>query len=264
MALQFAKNEYAIPRGRVFFNPKNIATDQYTGEIYLGNCPGFAIAIETTKAEHFSSETGLRQKDESILVEVKRTGSITCDNMNAKNVAMYLSGTFGPINQAAGNVTGEALTVIPGRFYQLGASATAPVGVRKVSDVEVKSEDGVTTYAAGSDYMLEADRGILQILEGGTITAGKIAVDYQHAAATWMGVRTGSEGEIKGSLRVASDNATGENRDFFMPEVSLVPSGNLPVIAEGTDFTQMQFDADVLKPANGEAIYVDGVPQLVP
>lgn len=57
-----------------------------------------------------------------------------------------------------------------------------------------------------------------------------------------------------------SDNATGDQRDFYMPRVSLVPSGEIPVIAEGTDFAQMTFDADVLKPANGEAIYVDGMP----
>ena len=29
--------------------------------------------------------------------------------------------------------------------------------------------------------------------------------------------------------------------------------------ADGTDFAKMDFDADVLKPANGEAIYVDGM-----
>lgn len=258
MALQFRKNEYVIPRGRVFFNPIDPATDQYLGEIYLGNCPSFTIAIETEKAEHYSSETGLRQKDASVLLEVKRNGSLTCDNMNAANVALFLSGSFGTVTQTTGNVTGEAISVIPGRYYQLGTTPTAPAGARKVSAVVVKN--GATTYTAGTDYVLDADRGILQILATGTIAAGAITVDYTRAAATWEGIRTGGTGELKGALRVASDNATGGNRDFFMPEVSLIPSGELPVIADGTDFAQMQFSADVLKPANGEAIYVDGLP----
>ena len=115
MALIYDKNQYTIPRGRVFFNPINEATDAYLGEIYMGNCPSFSISIETEKAEHFSSETGLREKDASVLLEVKRNGSITCDNMNSANVALFLSGSTGEITQAAGPVVDEAITVIPGR-----------------------------------------------------------------------------------------------------------------------------------------------------
>lgn len=262
MALTYAKNQYTIPRGRVFFNPINDATDEYLGEIYLGNCPSFGISIETEKAEHYSSETGLREKDASVVLEVKRSGSLTCDNMSMANVALFLSGTTGTITQAAGTVTDEEITVIPGRYYQLGLAPATPVGARNVSAVVVKDSTGVTTYTAGDDYMLDAARGTLQILatSTSTITAGTIEVTYTKAAVTWDGIRSGSSGELLGALRVVSDNATGANRDFYLPRVSLVPSGDLPVIADGTDFAQMQFDADVLKPANGEAIYVDGMP----
>lgn len=263
MALIFAKNQYTIPRGRTFFNPIDSATDEYLGEIYMGNCPGFSISIETEKAEHYSSETGLREKDASVVLEVKRSGSLTCDNMSGANTALFLSGSTGKVTQASATVTDEEITVIPGRYYQLGLSALTPVGARKVSAVTVKSADGATTYAAGTDYVLDADRGTLQILSGGTIVAGKIKAGYTKAAVEWEGIRSGSSGELRGALRVASDNATGANRDFYMPLVSLIPSGDLPVIADGTDFAQMQFDADVLKPANGEAIYVDGMPLAV-
>lgn len=258
MALTYAKNQYTIPRGRVFFNPLNDATDEYQGEICLGNCPSFGISIETEKAEHYSSETGLREKDASVVLEVKRSGSLTCDNMSMSNVALFLSGSTGTITQAAGTVTDEEIKVIPGRYYQLGLAPATPVGARNVSAVMVKN--GATTYVAGTDYMLDAARGTLQILPGGTIAASTIKVTYTTAAVTWDGIRSGSSGELVGALRVVSDNATGANRDFFMPRVSLVPSGELPVIADGTDFASMQFDADVLKPANGEAIYVDGMP----
>lgn len=264
MALTHAKNEYTIPRGRVYFNPINAATDEPQGEIYLGNCPGFTIAIETEKAEHYSSETGLREKDASVLLEVKRNGSITCDNMNSANVALFISGSTGDVTQTAATVTDETINVIPGRYYQLGLGPTTPVGARMVSAVVVTDAAGTTTYTAGTDYALDPERGRLQIIAGGTIVAGAIKVDYTRAAAKWTGIRSGSAGELLGALRVVSDNATGGNRDFFMPRVSLVPSGDLPVIADGTDFSQMQFDADVLKPANGEAIYVDGMPVAVP
>lgn len=260
MALIYAKNEYTIPRGRVFFNPINAATDELMGEIYLGNCPGFTVSIETEKAEHFSSETGLKQKDASVTLEVKRSGSVTCDNVNSANIALFLSGSTGTQTQAAATGTTETITVIPGRYYQLGLGPTTPVGARKVSNVVVKDSTGTTTYAAGTDYALDAERGRLQIIASGTIVAGDIKVTYDTAATSWDGIRSGSSGELVGAMRVVSDNATGKNRDFYMPRVSLVPSGELPVIADGTDFAQMKFDADVLKPANAEAIYVDGMP----
>ena len=60
--------------------------------------------------------------------------------------------------------------------------------------------------------------------------------------------------------RVLADNASGGNRDYYMPLVNLTPSGDLPVIQDGTDFVSMTFDADIQKPSNGEAIYVDGRP----
>lgn len=260
MALVYSQNQYAIPRGRVFFNPINSATDEFLGEIYLGNCPSMGISIETEKAEHYSSETGLREKDASVVLEVKRSGALQCDNMSGSNVSLFLSGTTGTVTQASGSVTDEVISVLPGRYYQLGLAPSTPVGARKVSTVVVKDSTGTTTYVAGTDYMLDADRGRLQILATGTIVAGNIKASYAKAAVTWEGIRSGSSGELLGALRIVSDNATGDKRDFYMPRVSLVPSGELPVIAEGTDFASMQFDADILKPANGEAIYVDGMP----
>lgn len=260
MALTYSQNKYTIPRGRVFFNPINTATDEYLGELYMGNCPSLGLSIETEKAEHYSSETGLREKDASVVLEVKRTGSLTCDNMSGTNVALFLSGSTGTITQAGASVTDEVIDVIPGRYYQLGLGVSTPVGARKVSAVVVTNSAGTTTCVAGTDYLLDADRGRLQILATGTIVAGEIKVDYTKAATTWEGIRSGAAGELLGALRIVSDNATGDQRDFYMPRVSLVPSGEIPVIAEGTDFAQMTFDADVLKPANGEAIYVDGMP----
>jgi hypothetical protein len=40
--------------------------------------------------------------------------------------------------------------------------------------------------------------------------------------------------------------------------VALSPTGELPLIQDGTDYSQFGFDVEVLKPDNGEAVYVDG------
>lgn len=259
MPLVYEKNQYAIPRGRVFFDPFD-ANENLTGEIAMGNCPGVNLTIETEKAEHFSSEKGLREKDAALTVQVNRTGQITCDNMSAANFALWLSGTRTAVSQAATPVTAEMRDVMPGRFYQLGATSANPLGVRNVSAVTVKNEAGTTTYVAGTDYNVDLETGRIQIIDGGAITADTVQFGYTPAAGTFERVKSGATAELSGALRIVSDNASGGNRDFFMPKVTLTPTGDLPIIAEGVEFVQMQFGLEVLKSANAEAIYADGRP----
>jgi hypothetical protein len=263
MGLVHVTNEYAIPRGRVYFDPFD-ANGAGTGEIPLGNCPGFTFTAETEKAEHFSSEAGLAEKDAALIVKVNRTGSLTCDNFSLDNLALFVSGSKETQAQAAGDVVGEQHKVIAGRLYQLGQSPAAPAGARDVTDVVVKSSDGLTTYELGADYNTDPALGVVQILVGGDIDSGDtVKIDYKTTAKSWPRVKSGSTAEVSGALRVRADNASGANRDWYFPKVTLTPSGEIPVIQEGTDFTQMQFGVEVLKSANREAMYIDGRPVAV-
>jgi hypothetical protein len=262
MALQHESNAYQIPRGRVLFDPIDQNTGLLTGEGPLGNCPAFTVSIESTKSDHYSSETGLRQKDASVTVEVTRTPKITCDNVSPENLARYLSGTLETITQASGMVVDENIKVIPGRHYQIGRTDSNPAGARNITAVVVKSDDATpVTYVVGTDYLLDLALGRLQILIGGAIADGDVLeVSYTRPAATWKRIKTGAVTELSGALRVISDNASGEDRDYYMPKVTMSPSGDLPLIAEGTDFVKMEFTVEILKPASAEAIYVDGRP----
>lgn len=257
MAIQHITNEYAIPRGRVYFDRFDGA-GLPTGEIALGNCPGFSFTADTEKAEHFSSEAGLAEKDASLIVKVNRTGKLTCDNFSLNNLALFVSGSVETQTQAAGTIAAEPHTVSPGRTYQLGAGALAPAGVRFISAVSVKGAGALPIYDLGEDYVLDLEQGRLQIVEGGAIAdATAIEVTYTTSAKSWPRVKSGATAEVSGSLRVIADNASGTNRDWYMPKVTLTPSGDLPIIQEGTDFTTMEFGVEVLKSANREALYVD-------
>lgn len=260
MPITHITNEYAIPRGRVYFDPFD-SNGALTGEIPLGNCPGFSFTAETEKAEHFSSEAGLAEKDAALIVKVNRTGSLTCDNFSLDNLALFVSGTKETQSQSAGDVTDEAHTVRQGRIYQLGVGSSAPAGVRNITDVVVTSSDGLTTYVLGTAYNVDLELGRLQIIAGGPIANGTaIKVDYKTTLKSWVRVKSGSTAEVSGALRVVADNASGTNRDWYMPKVTLTPSGEIPIIQEGTDFTTMEFGVEVLKAANREALYIDGRP----
>lgn len=259
MALIHTSNEYQIPRGRLYWDPRN-ALDQLTGEEEFGNCPSFNISIETEKLEHFSSQTGLREKDDSRVVQVNRTATVTCDNVSFDNLAKYLSGQVETVTQTSTAVAGATVAVIPGRIYQLGRTDANPAGDRNISALVVTNEGATTTYVAGTDYAVDLVKGRLQILEAGTIVAGNIKVSYDKPAKTWKRIKTGQASELRGAIRVVSDNAGATNRDYYMPLCILKPAGELPVIAEEAEYVTMEFELEVLTPANGSAIYLDDAP----
>lgn len=260
MPLQHEKSQYLIPRGRAYFDPFD-ANERLTGEIDLGNCPGISLTIETEKAEHFSSQTGLREKDGSWVVQVQRTGSMQCDNFSPSNAALWLTGSHEVKTQAATPVTDEERTVLPGRQYQLGATAANPLGVRNVTGITVSPKGGGTAYVAGTDYNVDTETGRVQIMEGGAIAAStEVVFGYTPVAGKFESVKSGAKSELTGALRVVSDNAAGGNRDWFLPKVTLTAGGDLTLIAEGTDVVVMEFELEALKPANAEAIYCDGRP----
>ncbi|HEX7720225.1 MAG TPA: hypothetical protein VF389_10495 [Woeseiaceae bacterium] len=257
MALVHTSNEYQIPRGRIYWDPRD-DDDALTGEESFGNCPSFNIAIETEKLPHFSSETGLREKDASRVVQIDRTATITCDNVSFDNLAKYLSGTVETVTQTADPVVEAALTVIPGRIYQLGRTDANPAGDRNIAALAIT--DDATTYTLGTDYAVDLVKGRLQILESGTIPAGAIEVSYTKPAKTWKRIKTGATSELRGAIRVVADNAGSSNRDYYMPVCTLKPTGDLPVIAEEAEYVAMEFELEVLTPANGAAIYLDDAP----
>lgn len=259
MGIQHETSEYTIPRGRNYFDPFDSA-GATTGEFAFGNCPGLSVSINVTKVDHYSSQTAVDQKDFSKTVRAERTAKLTCDNISTANLARFFGSEMQTVSQAAATVTDETRTVKKGRIYQLGATSDDPTGARSVSSVVVKGEDD-SILTKGTDYELDAELGRIQILDGGSVDDDEeIKVSYSKAARKWTRLAVGGVTEVAGALRVVADNAAGTNRDYYMPSVKLTPSGDLPLIAEGTDVVSMEFEVEILTPTAGVAIYCDGRP----
>jgi len=264
MSLTYDTNHYQIPRGRVFFDRFD-ALGAKTGERYLGNCPGFEIEVKTEKAEHYSSESGLRQKDLSIVTQIDRTGTLTVDNMSLENVALFIAGDLSTLSQAADSEVTEELDVLQGRYYQLGITNQNPVGARNLTGLVVQGTDSsATIYVEDQDYAVDADLGRVQILVGGQIAAGgsaeTLSFTYAQEDTDWDLAATGAVSELRGAIRFIADNATGENRDAFLPSVSLAPTGKMKLVQDGTDFNALEFALDILAPSGASAIYFSGRP----
>lgn len=252
-------NNYTLGKGKLYFDPYD-ANDNTTGERYMGNCPSIEVSVESESLEHYSSESGIQEKDEEVLLRIVRNCNVTCDNMSDDNVSMFVIGNLSTITQTATPVVDEAHVVKQGRYYQLGASSSNPTGVKGVTAVTVTGPSGTPTYTLTTDYTVDAALGRVYIVPGGGIADdATIEVDYTPTANSRTQVASQSLSAVEGALRFVSDNPKGTNRDLYAPKVQLKPSGSFQLIGE--EWMAVTFTIEFLKKdANTEALYVDGRP----
>lgn len=257
---------YVLGKGQVFFDrfANGVSVTGATvgeGERYFGNAPSFSTSSSAENLDHFSSEGGLKTKDSSVQLSLNRTGKMTCDNINAENIALFFQGSTSTMTQAS--ATGVVHTVTAakkGRFYQLGASASLPTGHRKVSNVVVKKGAGfTTTVVATGNYEVDTDLGRIYIESNAANIADEdIQITYDVAATTYEHILSANNA-IYGAIRFVANNPQGTNRDYYFPYVKLAPDGDYSLI--GDDWQSIGFTFEILKKAsNIESAYIDGRP----
>ncbi len=243
---------YTIPKGKIYFDDGN-------GEQYLGNTPTAEMSIETTSLDHYSAESGIREKDDSALVEINRRLSITADDISTANWARFIIGSVSTHNQAATPVVDESIGAVKqGRYYQLGVTAGNPSGVRDVGSVTVKV--GAVAKTLTTDYTIDTTLARVYIVPGGGIADDAVVlVSYTPVAGTREQVISASSAAVEGALRFVADNPKGTNRDIYLPKVNLKPTGTARLKGEQAEWMQLGFDIEILKrDATTAAIYIDG------
>lgn len=243
---------YTIPKGKMYF-------DDGTGEEYIGNTPSAELSIESTSLDHFSAESGIREKDDTALVEISRNLAITADDISVGNWARFIVGAASTLAQAATPVVDESVGAVKqGLYYQLGETVDNPSGVRDVGSVTVKV--GITTKTLTTDYTVDLALGRVYIVPGGGISdADVVLVSYTPVAGTRDQVVSASSASLAGALRFIADNPKGANRDIFLPSVTIKPTGTAKLKGDTAEWMQIGFEIEILKKdANTAAIYIDG------
>ena len=257
-----ATKNYTLGRGKVHFSRFKTGTQVPAGFFYIGNTPEFNLTIESETLDHFSSDEGIREKDDSVPLEVTRTGSLITDNIDPKNVALFFFGEESTVTQATVASSTETLEEIKaGHSYKLGVTTNNPTGYFGIGtagfDVEVSG--GGTALVAGTDYEMNYDTGILTFLEGSTLAVDGADIDVTFAvkASTRSRVISGSE-PVEGAMMYIAFNPKGKNFDYYLPYVKITPNGDYAL--KGDEWQQIPFTIEALKPTQGEAIYMDGRP----
>jgi hypothetical protein len=254
-----ANKQYTLGRGRIYFDAFTAGTKVKTGERYFGNTPSFSLTIESESLDHFDSDGGIRVKDDSVLLELNRTGAFTTDNIDVENVALFLLGTTSTLAQTPATAVVETIAdVLKDRYYQIGATAGNPSGVRGISNVVVEVSNVAKT--AVTDYVVDLTLGTIYIVPTGTIANGDdIEITYDRASNSRSRIVTAANATIDGALRFVATNPKGALLDYYMPYVRLSPNGEYAL--KGDEWQQMSFNLDIQKLNDTtESIYVDGRP----
>jgi len=249
-------NNYTLGKGEIHFGQFLPSTQTPRGERYFGNTPELSFSAEQENLDHYSSDRGIRIKDQSVVLQLDYKGSFITDNISPENLAAFFLGDNLKTTVISTPVTGESFPDIEkGLTYQLGTSSTYPAGVRKISSFVLKK--GATVLVSGVDYVVDTDLARFTILETSVTLSNldDLTADYTILASTRDRIISKSS-TIEGSLRFIAVNPAGAQIDYFMPWVKITPNGDFAV--KGEEWQQLPFTIEILKKGSLEAVYMDG------
>lgn len=252
---------FTLGRGKLFLAPFKPGTKLPDGFLYIGNTPSLNMTSNQQDLIHYNADAGIKQPDESVLLQLDRTIAVEADNVNYANLAKYLLGSTADITTTAATVAAEPiLAVHPGATYLLGQSADLPAGLRGLGSVTVVADAVPTTYDVDDDYTFDLAAGTITIVEGGAIDEGtNLLVTYTTLAQTFTQVVSG-ETEFQGAMLFVANNPAGENINHLFTFVRFAPDGDYAL--KGDTWQIMKFKATSLLPEDGRAAwYANGVVQ---
>ena len=259
----FDEKNYTVARGELHFHAfvDGTRTLDGAGERYIGNTPEIALTTDTEVLDHYDADHGLREKDDSVILEKNTSGTFTADDIQMDNLAMLFLGTAGTVLQVAATAqTQDFVGVLKGRSVQLGVTPANPVGVRGVANVTVVAD--TTPLVVNVDYIVEADTGRIIFLRDGTVLTDapddEVTVTYDVTATDYLQMISGDR-IIQGQLRYVAYNTKGEKIDHLFPMVNIRPDGDYSL--GGDDWQIMSFAFDALKKnSNTAVLYANGRP----
>jgi len=219
-------DNYTLGRGVVYFDKKITAT-HYEGERDLGNATTFAVALAIEKLEHFTSRSGLKAKDKTVITQITPTMTFTLDEVNVENVALTFMAETTAVTQAAADNLSAVLAYgyTGNRYYDLGDYRS--VGVWKLQydgGTGIFARDEVLTGGTGSQTWI-----VLQV--DGDVTSGTL----------YLGTKTGATdivddevitGSVAGAA-VANGVVTFDATDLCVSD----SAANTTFFDKTTDFT---------------------------
>jgi len=248
--------------GKLYWEQEDANGDLAGSEVLLSETPSLTQNVVTERVTDDNSDGAIAEQDLDIATKVTRALAFSTKDISAKVLALFVLGSEAVLTQTSTPVVGESVgKAVQGESMQLGKSLFS-TGVRSISAVTIKV--GVVSMVLDTDYTLDAALGRIFIIASGGIADGDVVLaDFTPAANTRKQVTTDQLGSKTGALRFIADNTVGDNKDAYIPKVTLSPNGDINWKSRDT-VQNLAFDGSVgTRSVNGvdmAQIYIDGRP----
>lgn len=235
----------SLGRGAAYFALINSTTGypDDSGYRHLGNGPSIELEIGTEDLDHFSSLTGVRNKDLTVALETTADVTLTLDELSDENKALFMLGSTAvytnPHNATA--ITAGPITsnLKQGQWYQLyylNGGVQQPIFDLQAAPAFTSGGSAVNA----ADYVLDLLNGRVMFKYGGASTSNGDTVTFTLSASGSANANidlvrglTASSGGLTGALQFVGINAvTGKTDMWFIHKIKLVPDGSLGLISD--------------------------------
>lgn len=206
------------------------ANEVENGFDFNGNANSISLASDITQVEIYSSTEAAGALLDSARTRIGYTLTASFNEFTMKNLEYCLAGTRNTKSQMIQTAIAVPFAdVVAGRYYD--------TGYRRITDVIVYKTPGSTPLVSGTDYVLEADSGLVKIIDGGAIVNGDdIAIEFDAPALTIDQIRIAKSGpKIAHLLYLADDANTGgvaAKDRLEIWRVDVAPEGELQFISD--------------------------------
>jgi hypothetical protein len=228
-----------VGAGKILMRRLDIVAAQF---LEVGNSPSLSVNIPTEikkRASRMPANYGATL--DSVAIAQDAALSMTLDDLRMDNLALALLGQKVALTQAAvATQSYEISAAVKGAWYDVGHLA--------ISNVVVST--GSTTYEAGTDYEIDAEAGMIHILEGGSIAADStvtVAYDAGDVAGAYIDGNTQPTALVQ--LRLLGKNLVDGSKVLFDAwRVTLSPNAAIDWLAP--DFGTLQFNGSLEVPSD--------------
>lgn len=181
------------------YNPATGQFDPYKGPYEVSR---FEIKANVeTKEQKSKSRDGYGQVIETVTLPQPSDFTVELGEVNRDALAIALLGTAVAVNQAAGNVSDEAVTLKKGGWTELSK--------RNLSDASftvTKNADS-TVLVKNFDYIVNWRLGWIKLLDGSAQADGTaVTIDYSHNAVTGTAIRGATQTDVRARFKLDGIN----------------------------------------------------------
>jgi len=190
----------------------------------MGNVVDSSLEQTTEEQDHFTSKTGTRRKDRSLVKEISEEILFTLDEMSTENLRSFFRGA------RSTDVASAQSTGVVDEVAQLDRTEVRILGKGyHAALIVVKDITGVTTHALTTDYtvvdIIGGYKGIKRVEGGGILDGDFVRISYDYDVEAHRLFKPATVVEVKGQALFFAVSDTGNEFIRSFLNTQLEPEG---------------------------------------